>query len=307
MDEKAKELKGGNLDIDLTSQGKVPWEQASCPWNEAEGTNEHKCAKKSVSICKYFCGIKHLDTVLCSYPNEPGAMIRDANTGALTHEEKAGVFQEKTLPTKIEISEKPDSFIEYWPGQLDGGNFFGYVCGLPSVLDAITTLKENGKTNVNFHFGGTFIGGKDGYFAIVPLGKGCHTYANIMRTGEFVINYLGKRYFDACAATIGNDEDTDEFTAGGFTREQAKTVSAPRIAEAFFSVECKFEKELDFGDGVIVGRVTNVALAEEFSGDIDGKYGDDGYMLFMWAKNLQTGKQVDAMGVCKVEKIVWEG
>ena len=207
---------------------------------------------------------------------------------------------------KIEISQRPDSYTEYWPGQLEGGNFFGYVCGLPSVLDAITTVKENGKTNVNFHMGAAYISDKSGHYAIVPLGKYCHTYANILRTGEFVINYLSKRYYDACAATIGNDDDADEFASGGFTREPAKTVSAPRVAEAFLSVECKFENELDFGDGVIVGKVTNVALAEEYSGDIDGKYGDDGFMLYMMPKSVKTGKQVDAMGVCKVEKITWE-
>ena len=207
---------------------------------------------------------------------------------------------------KIEIKQKPDNFKESWTGQLDDGNFFGYVCGIPSVMDAITTLKENGKTNVNFHTGVTYLSDNGGHFALVPLGKGNHTYANIMRTGEFVINYPGKRYFDACVATIGNDMETDEFAAGGFTQEQSKTVSAPRIAEAFLSVECQFEKELDFGDGMIVGRVTNVALAEEFSGDIDGKYGDNGFMLYMMPKSLKTGKQVDAMGVCKVEKITWE-
>ena len=32
--------------------------------------NEHKCAVKDVSICKYFCGIQYLDNVLCSYPYE---------------------------------------------------------------------------------------------------------------------------------------------------------------------------------------------------------------------------------------------
>ena len=29
----------------------------------------HKCAVKNTSICKYFCGIQYLDSVLCSYPN----------------------------------------------------------------------------------------------------------------------------------------------------------------------------------------------------------------------------------------------
>ena len=68
---KIKELKGANMDIDLaTESDKISWKQDQCPWNKAENTSEHKCAVKNISICKYFCGIKYLDIVLCSYPNE---------------------------------------------------------------------------------------------------------------------------------------------------------------------------------------------------------------------------------------------
>ena len=63
------ELKGANMDIDLVSDN-VAWDQSACPWNEAENTKEHKCAVKDVSICKYFRGIRYLDSVLCCYPNE---------------------------------------------------------------------------------------------------------------------------------------------------------------------------------------------------------------------------------------------
>ena len=59
-----RELKGANMDIDLVSES-VDWKQTICPWNEIENTKEHK-----TSICKYFCGIKYLDSVLCSYPYE---------------------------------------------------------------------------------------------------------------------------------------------------------------------------------------------------------------------------------------------
>jgi hypothetical protein len=67
---KIKKLDGANMDIDLMSQKNTPWKQAKCPWNDFEGTNEHKCAVKNISICKYFCGVEYLDNVLCCYPNE---------------------------------------------------------------------------------------------------------------------------------------------------------------------------------------------------------------------------------------------
>jgi catechol 2,3-dioxygenase-like lactoylglutathione lyase family enzyme len=73
--EKIRELKGANMDIDLsTPEDKIHWKQDKCPWNEKERTNKHKCAVKNVSICKYFRGIKvtkeNPDIVLCAYPEE---------------------------------------------------------------------------------------------------------------------------------------------------------------------------------------------------------------------------------------------
>jgi len=65
-----KELKGANIDIDLTSEKDISWKQDKCPWNKADNTNEHKCAVKNTSICPYFCGIEYLDTVLCCFANK---------------------------------------------------------------------------------------------------------------------------------------------------------------------------------------------------------------------------------------------
>jgi hypothetical protein len=66
-----KKLDGANMDIDLaTPESEVGWEQDHCPWNVAERTDAHRCAVKNVSICRYFCGIEYLDTVLCCYPDE---------------------------------------------------------------------------------------------------------------------------------------------------------------------------------------------------------------------------------------------
>lgn len=65
---RTRELKGANMDIDLTTAiEKIHWKQDKCPWNNVENTNEHKCAVKDISICRYFKGIKPLDIVLCAY------------------------------------------------------------------------------------------------------------------------------------------------------------------------------------------------------------------------------------------------
>lgn len=74
MDDRVKALSGGNLDVDLSSDV-IDWKQTQCPWNVADNTYEHKCAVKGTSICKYFCGIKFLDSVLCSYPYENSEVL----------------------------------------------------------------------------------------------------------------------------------------------------------------------------------------------------------------------------------------
>jgi hypothetical protein len=68
MTDSIRELRGGNMDIDLIPKAGLTWKRDLCPWNEAEGSQVHKCAVKDTSICRYFRGIKRDDTVLCVYP-----------------------------------------------------------------------------------------------------------------------------------------------------------------------------------------------------------------------------------------------
>lgn len=67
MDNRVKKIIGANMDIDFSNPN---FGNSCCPWNSDENTDIHKCAVKDTSICKYFCGIQYLDSVLCSYPHE---------------------------------------------------------------------------------------------------------------------------------------------------------------------------------------------------------------------------------------------
>jgi hypothetical protein len=69
MAEAIRELRGGNMDIDLVPKSGLKWEQESCPWSTAEGSSAHKCAVEDTSICRHFRGIKPGDAILCEYPN----------------------------------------------------------------------------------------------------------------------------------------------------------------------------------------------------------------------------------------------
>jgi len=77
VDNRVKKLMGSNMDIDFISD--VKFGDSQCPWNVAEGQNIHKCAVKHTSICKYFCGVQFIDSVLCSYPHEAKTVLTRAD------------------------------------------------------------------------------------------------------------------------------------------------------------------------------------------------------------------------------------
>jgi flavin reductase (DIM6/NTAB) family NADH-FMN oxidoreductase RutF len=189
---------------------------------------------------------------------------------------------------KIEIGNtKPDNFIDRWPGEFRIFSHFEMALGIPHSLFLITTLKENGKSNACFQSWSSFSGDSGGYFAITPIVQTTHTYQNILRTKEFCINFINARYFDACYKTIiNNSDDTDEIAAGGFTAEQARCISVPRIQEAFLSIECTFHSNIDLsGKGItslIIGKVLSAAIDDDYLNGSEKKYGKDGFMYYLY-------------------------
>ncbi len=199
---------------------------------------------------------------------------------------------------KIEIGEvKPAYLKEYWPGQYRFFSHFEYAAGIPQLLFAVSTLKENGKGNINFHAWGCFQGDEGGYFAILPgICQHTHTFANLKRHGEFCVNFLSLDYYDRLSQTIiHNDDSDDEFAAAGLTPEPAARLAVPRIKESFLSLECRLHSITDLsGRGItamIIGSVVNMAVAEDFAHEIDGKYTDAGFMFNIHSpKDLTTGE-----------------
>jgi len=221
------------------------------------------------------------------------------------------VFCEEGFILKLEIgSDKPENFIEYWPGQYDTFSYLEYATGIPHVLFAVTTLKENGQPNINFHAWSCFQGDGGGFFAILAgIYQHTHTYANIKRTGEFCINFLSLLYYDKLMDTIkNNSDDENEFDAGKFTIEEAKTVTAPRIMESFLSLECKCQSISDLSDAgisaLIIGKVMHLSADKDFALGLDNKYSKDGFMFNIHApKNLITGEDdVSGVATLKVER-----
>ncbi len=165
-------------------------------------------------------------------------------------------------------TERPAALRESWPGQYDLFSHFEFVAGVPQPLFLITTRKANGAANACLHSWSSFSGDAGGFFAILGgLMPGGHTFRNILREGVFCVNFLGAEHLDACLRTVEhNGDDTDELAAAGLTAEPAQAVDAPRVAEAFLTLECRLERHLDLsGRGItelVIGRVMHAAVEE---------------------------------------------
>ncbi len=173
---------------------------------------------------------------------------------------------------------------ENWPGQFDSFSHLEFACAIPQVLFLISTVKQNGKPNLCFHSWSSFGGDAGGYFAVMQnISHLSHTYRNIVREGEFCINFVSADYYANCIATIVNNTvPEDEFEAGGFTLEKAQTVKAPRVAESFMTLECRLACNVDLSkqglNSMIIGRVLNVAVEESYIEGVDQRYGRQGFM-----------------------------
>ena len=160
---------------------------------------------------------------------------------------------------KIEIEKDfPQYFKPSYPEEFELFSHFEVSAGIPTVLFAITTWKENGKPNVCFHSWSCFHGDKTAFFAVMGnLYQHTHTYANIKREKCFCINFLPISYYDKLVDTIKhNDMETDEFAVGHFTLSNAKTIHAPVIQEAFINMECTLKETQDLSGAGIAAIIT---------------------------------------------------
>ena len=81
---------------------------------------------------------------------------------------------------KIEIGKDfPQYFKSAYPEEFDLFSHFEVTAGIPNVLFAVTTWKENGKPNVCFHSWSCFHGDKTTYISIptpMPISKGKNAF-----------------------------------------------------------------------------------------------------------------------------------
>ena len=212
---------------------------------------------------------------------------------------------------KIEIGKAfPHYFKPSYPEEFELFSHFEVTAGIPTVLFAITTWKENGQPNVCFHSWSCFHGDKTAFFAVMGnLYQHTHTYSNIQREKCFCINFLPISCYDRLVNTIHqNDMVEDEFAAGDFTLCNAKSIHAPVIREAFINMECTLKDIQDLsGAGItsmVIGEVQHISVDAKYAQGYEQRYGKDGFMMLIPApQDLVTGEpNQSAIATVSIEK-----
>lgn len=212
---------------------------------------------------------------------------------------------------KIEIGKEfPGYFKSLYPEEFQLFSHFETTAAVPGALFAITTWKENGKPNVCLHSWSCFHGDKTAFFAVMGnLYQHTHTYANILRERCFCINFLPVSCYDRLTETIFHNEyDSDEFQTGGFALEEARTIHAPVIREAFLTMECTLRDVQDLsGAGMaamVIGEVQHMSVEEDYAQGYAKRYGKEGFMMLVPSpQDLVTGEpDLSAIGTVKIEK-----
>lgn len=151
--------------------------------------------------------------------------------------------------------------------EVKGTAAMGFLSTKPTMI--ITTRHASGIVN-----GGVF----GAYTNLSPsqvgiaIGTESHTYGNIRRGGEFVINIPGADLVRALAVFASDlPADQSEVDAAGLTLKAGVTIETPSIAECVAAVEFAFDQEVAIGyHSFMIGRVSGGWIRESCL-DADGK------------------------------------
>lgn len=142
-----------------------------------------------------------------------------------------------------------------------------YLATKPTII--ITTLHESGIVNAAVFGAYTNLSGEHLGVAIYAEHD---TYANVKKTGEFVVNVPGAELVKTLATLASDLPPTEsELVAAGLTTKPGLTVGTPSVAECVAAVECRFDREVPITSHIfVIGTVTGGWIREDCL-DPDGR------------------------------------
>jgi flavin reductase (DIM6/NTAB) family NADH-FMN oxidoreductase RutF len=144
---------------------------------------------------------------------------------------------------------------------------------VPRPIAWITTVGRSGVVNLAPYSFFNAVGSNPPYLAVSigrrDDGTPKDTAANIERSGEFVVNLVTDELLDAMNISAADfPPDRSELTAAGLHAAPATKVTAPRLAEAQVSLECRLFQSLALGANTLyVGEVVLFHLADHLMGE----------------------------------------
>ena len=160
---------------------------------------------------------------------------------------------------------------EFRPAELSEHERYKLLAGLvfPRPIALISTRSANGVANCAPY---SFFNGmcEDPMLVILSFsprsdGKLKHSLANILRTGEFVVNLVDESIANGMHLSSSEyGEEVSEFEVAGFTEAACRVVQHPRIEQAPASFECKLYRRIDIGPArdLILGEIVHMHTRE---------------------------------------------
>lgn len=135
----------------------------------------------------------------------------------------------------------------------------------PRLTVLVTTVDAKGKPDVapfSFVSPVSF----DPPLLMVAIGVNKHSYWNLMRKKEFVVNIPTEKLLDKVwIAGEKWDAEVSKIERAGLQTAKSEKVGPPRLPECVVNIECYLEDAKKYGDHVIaIGRVVAVKVNEEY-------------------------------------------
>lgn len=137
----------------------------------------------------------------------------------------------------------------------------------PKIITIITTLDENGKVNAApySHIMQYDVMPKNPRM-IIGFRQSSHTFENIVKTGEFVINCPTADHLDDMMETARFwPEGVNELEYTSFTPFESTKVKPPSLRECPQIAECTVDQiiRLDKSSGIVIGKIEALIFDEE--------------------------------------------
>ena len=146
------------------------------------------------------------------------------------------------------------------PNSTEPTNIYKLLIGsiTPRPIAFVSTLGADGVPNLapfSFFTGISSNPPAVGFSPVITRGgRRRDSRVNAEETGEFVVNIVSHAIAQKMNETaVDVPPDVDEFSLSGLTQAKCEVVSAPRVAEAQVSMECKLLQVVEIGREVLGG------------------------------------------------------